>query len=479
VAGTFVRGFSSVAETGSVEVPVRGSLPDWLSGVLLRNGPGCFEAGRQRLRHWFDGFSLLHRFALRQGKVSYSSRFLHSTGYLKARQTGQLGYREFATDPCGSIFGRLFSSFRPQYSHNANGNIACLEGRFWALAETPLPVEFHPQTLETLGGVAFADRLGGHLSTTHPHFDYQRQELINYAVQMGSRSAYLVYRLPAGASQRQLVAALPTSQPAYMHSFALTSRHIILAEFPFVVQPASLPFSGRPFIENYRWEPGLGTRFTVLRRQDGTVAARLKGEPFFAFHHLNAYESGDEIFLDVCAYPDTSILGDFYLERLRAPGGGNITRSEVRRYHLPLRGGEVRAELLCGQPLEFPCIHYRLRNGLTYRYAYGVGLRGQPADFYNELVKLDVQARAVKTWYEEDCYPGEPVFVPAPGARGDDDGVVLSVVFNGLRKTSFLLVLDGTAFYELARAELPVPVPFGFHGHFYGEESLASGGPEP
>ena len=53
-----------------------------------------------------------------------------------------------------------------------------------------------------------------------------------------------------------------------MHSFGLTERWLVLAEFPYVVNPLRLAFSGRPYIENYRWKPELGTRFTLLRPRD-------------------------------------------------------------------------------------------------------------------------------------------------------------------------------------------------------------------
>jgi carotenoid cleavage dioxygenase-like enzyme len=46
----------------------------------------------------------------------------------------------------------------------------------------------------------------------------------------------------------------------------------------------------------------------------------------------------------------------------------------------------------------------------------------------------------------------------------DDDGVILSVVLDGLRGESFLLVQDAATFAEIARARAPVVVPFGFHG---------------
>jgi beta,beta-carotene 9',10'-dioxygenase len=46
--------------------------------------------------------------------------------------------------------------------------------------------------------------------------------------------------------------------------------------------------------------------------------------------------------------------------------------------------------------------------------------------------------------------------------------VVLSVVVDGLRERSFLLVLDAETFAETGRAIAPHVIPFGFHGEFKG-----------
>jgi carotenoid cleavage dioxygenase-like enzyme len=59
------------------------------------------------------------------------------------------------------------------------------------------------------------------------------------------------------------------------------------------------------------------------------------------------------------------------------------------------------------------------------------------------------------------------VFVASPGAEGEDEGVLLSVVLDGGTETSFLLVLDAEGRGELARAHVPQHVPFGFHGSYF------------
>ena len=83
---------------------------------------------------------------------------------------------------------------------------------------------------------------------------------------------------------------MPVAEPSYMHSFALTERYAMLVAFPLVVNPLRLALAGRPFIENYRWKPELGTRVLVFDREDGELHGAYEAEPRFSFHHVNAFE---------------------------------------------------------------------------------------------------------------------------------------------------------------------------------------------
>jgi carotenoid cleavage dioxygenase-like enzyme len=123
--------------------------------------------------------------------------------------------------------------------------------------------------------------------------------------------------------------------------------------------------------------------------------------------------------------------------------------------------------------IELPRINYERHNSKDYQFAYGVGFHQQHADDLNrrssddwmdQLVKVDVRTGVARTWFEDGCYPGEPVFVSGPGATGEDEGIVLSVVLDGKQGYSFLLVLDAVSFTERARAQVPHHIPFGFYG---------------
>jgi carotenoid cleavage dioxygenase-like enzyme len=460
------RGFQTLdRELASVALTVEGSLSPWLAGVLLRTGPARFEVGVDRYRHWFDGLAMLHRFAFADGAVSYTNRFVQSQAYRSARETGRIAYSEFATDPCRSLFRRIVTAFRPpQFGANANVNVLKFGDEFLAMSETPLPVVFDPATLETLG---VATPAPGQLTVAHPHRTPRSGELISYATHFGPVTRYRLYARADGDAKPRVIATLPAPRPSYMHSFAITERHAVLVEFPFVAIPVAIPLSGRPFIENFRWKPGRGTRFRVVDLQTGRVQGTYHSEPFFAFHHVNAFERDGTLVIDLCAYDDAEIVRALYLDRVRTVDP-HLPGATLRRYVLPLGGGDVRSERLGEASMELPRIDYQRHNGRPYRYTYGVGSQ-DAGDFPNRIVKADVERRESATWSHTGTYPGEPVFVRAPGSKPEDGGVLLSIVLDPAANASFLLVLDATDLTEMARAWVPHSIPFGFHGNYLPE----------
>ena len=72
---------------GEVDLPdvkVTGALPGWVSGTLLRTGPGKWDLGGSQLEHWWDGLALLqwmvHR-AISMSADFTNLSFLHAFGH--------------------------------------------------------------------------------------------------------------------------------------------------------------------------------------------------------------------------------------------------------------------------------------------------------------------------------------------------------------------------------------------------------------
>jgi beta,beta-carotene 9',10'-dioxygenase len=455
-------GFTSQEDETSVDrLPVTGDLPPWLTGALVRVTPAKLEVGGRRVDHWFDGLAMLNRFGFAEGRVSYKSRFLRSQAYEAARDGRMMG--GFGTDPCRSIFKRVQAIFSPDFTDNPNVNLARIGERYIAMTETPMPVEFDPETLDTLGNLDYADKLTAHVTTAHPHHDPKRGELVNYVARFSRLSEYVLYGLQAGSSERRVIAKLPVERPAYMHAFGMSERYLILAEYPLRVNPLKLALSGKPFIQNYVWDAAEGTRFQVIDRETGERRGTYETDAFFCFHHVNAFERAGELVVDLVAYADASIIDSLYLDE-QGPRG-LLPPAELRRYTIDLEGGGVRVEPLAEGSVELPRIDYGRRNTHDYRFAYFTGSNG---GWIDRLVKVNVGDGSRAEWSEPGTYPGEPVFVRRPDAEeAEDAGVVLSVVLDAAAGRSFLLVLDAGSFEELARAEAPHHIPFGFHGQYF------------
>lgn len=463
----FEQGFQTQElESPSVQLPLQGGIPQWLSGTLIRNTPSKYDfAGQKSVNHWFDGLAMLHNFVFGEGQATYSSKFLQSKAFIDAQREGRLCSREFGSDPTMSLWDRARGVFQPQFTDNANVNVAKIAGSYLTLTETPNVTEFEMDTLKTVGEFKFDDHLSGQLTTAHPHFDYLNNCSFNLLINISAASTYQIYGLQQGSRKRALIATLPVKEPAYIHTFAITERFIILSEFPFQLRPLELLFSGKPYIENYHWSKQ-GTRFRIVDKNDGKIVAIIEGEPCFSFHHVNAFERGREVIVDALIYPDAAIVGSLSLNNLRANFQG-LPSAKLHRFTLNLDSKTMASEQISQLDMELPRINYQAGNGRDYLFAYAAGA-SSTQDFLDQLIKIDVTSGDAKIWREDGCYPGEPVFVTKPGASREDDGLIISLVLDTRAKTSFLLLLDAMTMEELARLALPHVVPFGFHGQFFG-----------
>lgn len=463
------KGFRQNLQERDIEnLTVRGELPEWLQGSLIRNGPGMVQVDKA-MRHWFDGLAMLHKFTFTGGKVDYRSRFLDCKAYRSVQETGKMTYSDFATDPCRSLFQKLQTVFDPdpRITDSAKVNIGQIDGKTYALGEPLMQIEFDPETLESVGVFHFDKQPDNRMTTAHPHLEHG--EAYNLVVQYGPINFYKIY---AHAQEIKEIASIPVREPGYLHSFGMSKRYFIIAEFPMLVQSIKLLLPLRPFIENFKWKGNRGTRFLIIDRESGRLAATIKTDSFFSFHHVNAFEEGDQLTVDLVTYEDAGIIDHYYINRL-ALADTEIPCGRLERFVLDLDKQRVTdRRILSEVGLELPHFDYACYHGRAdYRYVYGCGISpSRSKEFYNQLVKMDLHTGDHQVWQQAGYYPGEAVFVPHPDRKSEDDGILLSVVLDGHQGRSFLLVLDAQTLEERARALLPHSILFGYHGMFLEKE---------
>uniref|UniRef100_A0A8C5JVE9 Carotenoid-cleaving dioxygenase, mitochondrial n=1 Tax=Jaculus jaculus TaxID=51337 RepID=A0A8C5JVE9_JACJA len=505
-----------------ISTRVQGQIPKWLNGYLLRVGPGKFEFGKDRYSHWFDGMALLHQFRVEKGVVTYMSKFLQSDTY-KANSVGnRIVISEFGTlalpDPCKNIFERFMSKFEmPAMTDNTNVNYVQYKGDYYLSTETNFMNKVDVETLEKTEKVDWSKFIAVNGATAHPHYDPDGAAY-NMGNTYGPRgSCYNVIRVPPekegpgetihGAQVICSIVSTEKMRPSYYHSFGMTKNYIIFIEQALKMnlwKIATSKIRGKAFSDGMSWEPQCNTRFYVVDKHTGQLLPGMYySKPFVTFHQINAFEDQGCVVIDLCCQDDGRSLAVYQLQNLRKAGEGldqvynSVAKSFPRRFVLPLdvsvnapegenlsplsyssasavkqRDGKIwcsyeslhHEDLEKEGGIEFPQINYGQFSGKKYNFFYGCGFRHLVGD---SLIKVDVVNKTLKVWREDGFYPSEPIFVPVPGAIEEDDGVILSVVITpNQNENNFLLVLDAKNFEELGRAEVPVRMPYGFHGTF-------------
>src|ERR1700754_2280043 len=62
----------------AVPATVRGKVPSWLGGEVVRTCPVVFEMQGWRAEHWFDGLGMVYAFRIGDGAGDFRSRLLDS-----------------------------------------------------------------------------------------------------------------------------------------------------------------------------------------------------------------------------------------------------------------------------------------------------------------------------------------------------------------------------------------------------------------
>uniref|UniRef100_A0A8C9W6A2 Carotenoid-cleaving dioxygenase, mitochondrial n=1 Tax=Scleropages formosus TaxID=113540 RepID=A0A8C9W6A2_SCLFO len=508
----------SVEETPEpIATEVHGCIPSWIEGSFLRNGPGKFEFGSHNYDHWFDGMALLHQFKISSGQVSYKSRFLRSDSYRANSEHNRIVVSEFGTlavpDPCKTFFQRFLSCFEmPKPTDNASVSFVKYKGDYYVSTETNFMHRVDPDSLESKGKVDWSKFIAVNGATAHPHYDPDGS-----AYNMGNSytkkgAFYNIICVPPervepeetleGARIVCSIAPVNKSKPSYYHSFAMSENFVVFVEQPIrmdLLRILTCKLRGKGLSKGIYWDPQQETIFHVVNKHMGTPSAvKYYSRPLSTFHQINTFEEDGFLVVDLCCSDDGSAINNFLIQNLRQSGEAldemynSMTGSFPRRFVLPLNVDEntpcgknlntrsdspataikvyCTHEDLHGEDLqefgglEFPQINYAKHNTRPYRYFYGSGFRHLVGD---SLLKMDLQGKRLKVWQQPGFYPSEPIFIPSPGATEEDDGVILSVVITPTQeKGTFLLVLDASTFKELGRAEVPVNIPYGFHGAF-------------
>ena len=448
MANPYLEGnFAPVLEERSDDhdLDVSGVVPPDLEGRLLRNGPNPVSTPPDPSDyHWFTGDGMIHSISLGGGRA---------TGYRNLWvRIRHLAVRVATAVPKGPT---------EPVDGPANTHVVRHAGTTLALVESGFPHALSPE-LDRARVHDFDGALSSPM-TAHPKVDPATGELVFFGVDLFG-PPFLRFHVVDAAGQLTATEEVEVPRAVMMHDFGVTATRAVFLDQP-VVFDLALASQGRAM--PFRWAPDAGARIGVLPRGGrGRDVRWISMDPSYVFHVANAFDDGARTVLDVVRYD--SVFDT-------APGEVlSRTAPTLYRWTVDPVAGRVGEECLDDTPVEFPRIDPSVA-GVPHRFVYAVRTGTDPGrPGYEGLVKYDLaRDEAVRYDPGPGRMPGEPVFVRAADGAAEDEGWVLSVVYDAARDASDVVILDATSFAgpPVATVHLPARVPFGFHGSWLPSDS--------
>lgn len=464
----FHRGFSGLEEehAGWVE-DVRGRIPADLTGTFFRNGPGRMEMGGRQYGHWFDGPGMISAVTFLDGRAHFRNRYVRTRQYLDESKSNRILYRGFGTQ----LEGGLPANFMRPLSNPANTNIYWHANKLCAFYEAGQPYRLDPATLETEGVELYDGGLNAMKTmSAHGKINYRTGRFINFGVNvtgLGLKGLKFALDLYDISPQGRIASTcrIPLAHFPFVHDFGVTENYALFLVSSITMGVAGPLFGTKAVSDAAEYRMNRPVHGIIVDLRTMQVVRRFELPPGLIVHFGNSYERGDELVTSFIRSTDlgnfTALKDVFRLERmLGAP---------LFQYRINVRTGEIRhEEFFHAPPGEFPTWDTRSTCYPT-RWTYYVAPvdNGTPY-FFNSVVKLDTDSgRFQARDFGVDRYTSEALFAPRMGARSEDDGYLLSFVYDATVHRTEVVILDARDLErEVAAVRLSHHVPFGFHGHF-------------
>lgn len=420
------------------ELQVIGQIPTELAGMLVRNGPNPQFPNPEQY-HWFAGDGMLHGVILKKGKATYLNRYVTTQSWQREREVGKA----------------LNSEQLGGFKNTANTALIWHAGKFLALWEGGEPHLIELPSLHTLGSYHYQGKLESPF-TAHPKVDPLTKEMMFFGYSLG-QPPYLQYGWISAAGKLQKTVSIDLPIGVMMHDFAITEQYTIFMDLPLTFRPQRREQGESGF----KFESNRPSRFGIMPRYGDNETVRwFETSPCYIFHTLNAYEEGEEVVLIACRMSSTNVLGMAEIEDSQAD------IPQLYQWRFNLRTGKVKEQLLEEISSEFPQMNQQYL-GRKARYGYTAKMAKSPLPLMDGIIKHDLRSGDAQIHqFSSGCYGGEAVFIPHPQGTSEDEGWLVTFVYNQKLNRSSLVIINAQEFTDEPVVEVMIPqrVPYGFHG---------------
>ena len=267
---------------------------------------------------------------------------------------------------------------------------------------------------------------------------------------------------------------------AVLNDFCATENYAVF------IQPA-MNTNGMQFVFNK--EPGkvasldkegpallhLIPRPSSSKRQQTVPVPISEGMVDANLHFVNAYDDGpDKVVIDAIRTAAPSIQPGVettawpWVDTIDKYRTGSGARS-LWRYTVDTKSGKISKDCLVKSNCAFGVVSPAVSTQRHQFIYMNVGAGDSAAFPPQGIARYDADSGKVDTWMpQKHEFCGEPVFAPKVGSSGPDDGYLLSILLDGERQKSDLIILDSHKISSgpVSRIPLGILIPHGLFGCF-------------
>jgi len=525
-----MEAYSSAYATVFEELPCRecsptvGQIPEDLVGTYFRSGPAMFSAGsivppktspvqpktppvpdgqdpERMVSHPFEGDGAILGVTFRGSNtntVTARFRYIRTAGFTNERKKGKKLYtamestREMGPQAAAGLGNDLAL---PLYRHHLQPGLNKLRKNtsntrafYWGkrlitLWEGGLPYKLDSQALSTEG----RSQLGGVLKEADPFggkgvIDSKSNRALFYSnVQNPKSSDITIYEFnenfrPVKEEDGKVETRFPGL--AMISDFCATENYAVFVQPKTETNGMQYMFTKEPgkaiALENGPSTVHLVSRvgskkpsksFTIP--SDGVLDADLQ--------FCNGYEDGELVIFDAIRSNGSNLSSN---EAPKWPWARSLEeytsvtpKRSLWRYTVDTKTGNVQKEMISNLQTSFGTVNPAV-SAQKHRFVYAaVGGMGSEVAPPQGIAKIDCETKETTTWMPNKFeFCGEPMFADRKGgsSNGEDDGYILSVLYNGKSKESEMIILDAKdiAAGPIARVPMGIRIPHGLFGCF-------------
>lgn len=477
----FLRSFSAESPQ---HIALDPDVAHRLDGVVnLRLLPAAFPTG---MGYHFDGLATILSLSVANGSLTFFTKAFGSNAardYSSCLFMGT-GTSKFGTTPC---------------FQNPVVNLLPIAGQLWLTIDTASWGRVDARTLETLPSQA---RVPSIVLNAHPACDPATGDC--YVQHPCSSKAGGLMPISKDVCFSRLVPSTPWTSMGdlqtedlahstiphskliqHSHSPCLTPNYLVSKLDAFTPRLGSafkLPFPHGGILGMvHQMEDNV---WLVMERATNVSRVLFSNASFVNNHFWNCYEDASSGEIVVESVPATAHYLDIYFQANLANKSFDWGAALEQPLRCRIPAADARADgaaaadtpfgcapLLPASPdllFDYPTYNPQFKMRPDYRWMYAISPASRASRWFDQLVKVDVRKGGLsKSWSAPGMYLTEFDFHPTSegvAADDEDDGLLLSVLYNATADSSSFGVFDAKTLAPIGIYPLGAAVPFHAHG---------------